>query len=250
MGAGPAPTADNGQAALLALSNALTVLARRLRTSAVAADDFARLKARATAIAAQAWELRTTRWAFVENAAKLADDLVAFAEQARDASERAAAMVSGNVAVIETLEAHAARIAALHMDGGTDAGSRREAIRAELQPLEATMVAFRARLAVEHSVSEEAKGLAHRASGLAECALGLRGGGRSAETAAEEVHKALSTFVAEASTVAQRIALAATGTGMAAAQLAPGFANLPAPDVGAEGRSRAGIFVPPRRLRW
>ncbi len=179
MGASPAPTGESGQAALLALSNALTVLARRLRTGAVAADDFARLKARATAIAAQVWELRTTRWAFVENAAKLADDLVAFAEQTRDASARAAAMVSGNVAVIETLEVHAARIAALHVNGGTDAVLRREAIRAELQPLEATMVAFRARLAVEHSASEEAKGLARRASVLAECALGLRGGGRS-----------------------------------------------------------------------
>ncbi len=194
--------------------------------------------------------MRTTRWAFVENAAKLADDLVDFAEETRDASARAAAMVSGNVAVIETLEAHAARIAALHVDGGTDAAARREAIRAELQPLEATMVAFRARLAVEHSASEEAKALAMRASGLAECALGLRDGGRSAEAAAEEVHKALSTFVADASTVAQRIARAATGTGMAAAQLAPGVANLAASDAGAEGRSRGGVFVQPGGLRW
>ena len=225
MGASPAPVNDNSQAALLALSQALNALARRMRGGSVAADDFARLMARAKAIAAQAWELRTTRWAFVENAAKLADDLVAFAQETQAASERAAAMVSGNVAVIETLEAHAARIAALHAVGQADAPSWRQAIRAELEPLESTMVALRARLAVEHSASEDAKGLAWRASGLADCALGLRGGGRSAESAAEEVHKALSLFVADANTVAQRIAQAAQGTGITAAQLAPGLSR-------------------------
>jgi hypothetical protein len=231
VGAAPAPTNDNGQAALLALSQALSVLARRLRSGSVAADDFARLTARAKAIAAQAWELRTTRWAFVENAAKLADDLVAFALESQAASERAAAMVSGNVAVIETLEAHAARIAALHSGGAADAASWRQAIRAELEPLESTLTTFRARLAVEHSASEDAKALAAQASGLAQCSLGLRGGERSAETAAE-VHKALSLFVVDATGVAQRIAQAAQRTATIAAHLAPGLSEGGASQIG------------------
>lgn len=100
--------------------DALGKLTHRLQGRAEAARDFKRLTSRAQAISADAWQLRTSKWGFADNAGKLASDLMTFAMDVGAASERAAQQAEHNVAVIKALTAEASRLEALEPGGRQD----------------------------------------------------------------------------------------------------------------------------------
>lgn len=214
----PANPDQARQTALLGLSNALTALAGKLRTCVSASTDFTRLTERASRLATQAWDVRTSRWSFQENTGKLADSLVAFAREAAAASVRARVESEENSVVIEALVTQAARIGRLGQ--GLASGSFQSAIRAELEPLEATLLALRNRVANESTVTEDAAGLARRAGEMAEVALRLRGGGRQADEAAAAISRALTAFIGDATTISSRMATASSNISDVASRMA------------------------------
>ncbi len=196
-------------AALASLAEALTALASRVRSRSVIAQEFVHLNARAKLIAAQAWDVQTSRWAFEENTGRLVDALAAFADEAQSAATRTIAMVSNDAGIVDALLAHAERIGRLQAE---DAGSTRQcAIRAELAPLEKTLVTLQARIGEERRVSEDAAALAKEAVALAAQALQLRHGGRAAEQVAHQIHIALTAFGEDATSVSRRIAHSTQG---------------------------------------
>lgn len=205
--------------ALTGLSEALTVLAGRLRARAAASDDFIRLTDRAKAIAGQAWEVRTSRWGFVENVGKLAEELDLFARHAASAATRATAETAGNMAVAHALIAQAGRIATLRQSPG--AGSDHE-IRAELQPLEATLTTMHEHATDDSTVSADAAALARRAAELATMAHTVRNGGRAGEEAVAQIGKSLVGFIEDANVIATRLSIASTGLSESAARMALG----------------------------
>lgn len=206
-------------AALAGVTEALTGLANRIRARGAMSDDFIRLTGRARAIAQQARDVQTSRWAFEENATRLADSIAAFANEVQAAADRTVAAMAGDAGVVDMLLSHAERIAHLR---DADAGSPRQLeIRAELAPLETTLVALQARIGEERRVSLDAATLAKEATALATRALGLRHGGRMAEVAAYAIHGALIAFVEDATTVSHRIEQSAQGLGGEAARITP-----------------------------
>lgn len=208
------------RAALAGVTEALTGLAARFRARDTISDDFIRLTNRARSIAQQARDVQTSRWAFEENATRLADAIAAFANEVQAAADRTVAAMAGDAGVVDMLLAHAERIGHLR---DADAGSARQLeIRAELAPLETTLVALQARIGEERRVSMDAATLAKEAAALATRALGLRHGGRMAEVAAYSIHGALIAFVEEATMVSLRIEKSAQGLGGKAARMTPG----------------------------
>ena len=204
------------RAGLPGLAEALTRLAMHMHARAMAAQDFDRLTERAKMIAVQAWDVRTSRWGFVENAGLLADELELFARDAAAASQRAIAETKGNMAVVDALMGQATRIAKL----GQDATAEMEDIRAELEPLEIALVTMRAQIEVKGSATEDAAALARQAAELSLFALGLRGGGRQAQEAVAAIARGLTVFIGEASAIATRMAAATSGLGDVVAVMA------------------------------
>ena len=209
---GPAP-------ALQEISASLLLLVERLRTRAVASREFIRLTDRARGIANQARLVSTSKWGVVENAAALAKELAKFAGEVAAASARATSETSGHAAVATALVAQAQRIREI----GTDRGAAPPtSIRAELEPLEATLLTLRDRMRGGDLVAKDADVLARRATMLAESAAKLSGGGRAVEAAALEIQRSLCGFVEDAVSISQRISEASTGLSDAAASLARG----------------------------
>ncbi len=206
------------QAALTTIADSLSGFAARVRGRAAASVDFARLTERARTIAAQAWDVRTSRWAFAENTGRLADDLVAFAREASAASARATSEADYNTAIVDALVAQAGRIARL----GRQTVIGLEEVRTELEPLEATLVTIHAGMMTEGSVIADAVALAGQAGAIAEYALNLRGGVREAEEAAGTIAKAMNAFIDEARLISMRMTSASNGFTDAVTRIASG----------------------------
>lgn len=202
---------------MAALMGALGKLTQRLQGRADAARDFTQLTGRAKAISANAWQLQTSRWGFVENAGKLATDLTSFAGDVAAASARAAQEAENNVAVVQALTVQANRLKALGLDGGSSGpGGSADA----LAPLQATLLALQARMSGASSASDDAATLAARATDLAACALHLNGGGREVEELAARINKALKAFSEAAASIAARLSSAPASQGGTATQAA------------------------------
>ena len=190
----------------------------RLRTRAAASREFIRLTDRARSIAGQARVVGTSKWGVVENAAALARELAKFAGEVSVASARASSETSGNAAVANALVAQAQRIREI----GGNAFAPQTSIRAELEPLEATLSTLRDRMRGGDTVARDADTLARRATMLAESAAKLTGGGRSIESAALQIQRSLCAFVEDAVSISMRISDASTGLSDAAASIARG----------------------------
>jgi hypothetical protein len=204
--------------ALNDIADSLSVLAARLRGRAAASQDFARLTEHAREIAAQAWEVQTSRWGFVENAGRLADALVAFADEAAAACVRATSETDCTLATVDALVAQSGRLAHLARRG--DAGS--DEVRAVLGPLEVTLTAMRVEGATGGSVTADAAALARRASMVSDYAVGLKGGGRQAGEAAAAIAKAMTGFIDEAALIANRMTGASDRLSDAVTRMASG----------------------------
>jgi hypothetical protein len=213
----PAPRLAR-QEALNSIADSLSALATRLQGRAAASADFARLTERARHIAAKAWDVRTSRWGFTENAERLADDLLAFAQEAAAASSRARSETECNMAIVEALVAQAGRIARL----GQQAVVGHDEMRTALEPLEATLLTMQAGVVIEGSVIADAIALAGQAAAISDYALGLRGGVREAEEAAGAIAKAMNVFIDEATLISNRMSNASIGFTDAVTSMASG----------------------------
>ena len=203
---------------LQGLADALVTLAKRMQQRESAAKDFARLVARADSIAAKARQIQTSKWGVVENAAKLAEELAAFAKEVTAAAARAAAEMSGNADITDALLENAQRLGEIARIADTAEG--RGSMAAALRPLETTLSALHVRMERESTLAADAGRLAQRAVGLAKGSLGLRGGGRDAEATAAEIQAALNGFIGEAGSIAARMNEASSGLREAAAGMA------------------------------
>ena len=206
-------------AALQEISRSLVQVAERLRHRAAASREFIRLTERAQGIATQARLVSTSKWGVVENAAALARDLRTFAGEVAAASERASLETSGNSAVANALAAQAERLRGI---GCTGVSAGPLSIRAELEPLEATLTTLRDRMRGGDTVAKDADVLARRATALADSAAKLSCGGRAVEVAALEIQRSLFAFVDDAVSISTRMSDASTGLSDAAATIARG----------------------------
>jgi len=188
------------QQILLGLSDALSVLAGRMRSQGDKALKITLLAVSAEKIAQRAWDLNSSKNShFQRDSQILAEEIKAFAKDVAEAATRAGEQALLGREVANAIEAHALDIATLARD--IEVLPDAAAVRSRLRPLSVTLSTLPERLKANAATIQDVNGIAALAIGLAESGERLAAGGPAAHKEAVAVCRDLRNFAETATAV-------------------------------------------------